>query len=205
MLLILGDRPTSSLNKTSSLSLFSQTTETQQPCLGAFNTESSQEEASANEGAGGGSIGDLVAHLLLGGGSSGQQNSLSSSSSTSSPSLPPCPPSAPLRDSSGACVQNPPVACSSAQPRCASCDPAWQGPEGFASCLRCEDGYFAFSSEGGGGDGAFGASTAGARSCLQCSSLRCGRGGCVDGRGCAACPEGLRLERRCASCPLGCV
>ena len=175
-----------------------ETRRIKQPRFGAFNTESSQEEASAD---GGGGIGDLVAHLLLGG-----QNSPSSLSPSRRQ---PCPPSAPLRDASGACVQAPSQACSSAQPRCASCDPSWKGPEGFASCLSCEEGSFAFSSayvfgEGDGGGG-FGASTAGARSCLQCAPLLCGKGGCVDGTGCAACPEGLRLERRCASCPLGCV
>ena len=185
------------------------TTKQKQPFLGAFNTESSQdEEEVSTEVGGGGGIGDLVAALLLGG---------SKSSSSSSPALPPtrCPPSAPLRDSLEACVPSPPQSCSSAQPHCASCDSSWEGPEGFASCLRCEEGFFTFSSafvSGGGGesessDGGFGSSTAGARSCLECSSLRCakGKGSCGDGKGCVACPEGLRLERKSKSAPFGCV
>ena len=204
---VVGRNPATSLNPTSLNPTFlnnNTNREPKQPCLGVFNTESSQEDEARAEAGGG--IGDLVAALLLGGASASSPSSSSSPSTLSSPA--PCPPSAPLRDSSGACVETPPQACSSAQPHCASCDPSWRGPEGFASCLGCEAGFFAFSSAfvlGGESDGGFGASTAGARSCLECSSLRCARGKCGDGRGCTACPEGLRLVRRSESAPLSCV
>lgn len=200
---------TTSEKKTRALLEKNETNKTKnhQPCLGAFNTESSSEaqelegeEREASSSGGGDGIGDLVAQLL------GRSSSPPSSSAAS-----PCPPSAPLRDSSGTCVPAPSRWCSSGQPHCASCDATWQGPEGFASCSRCLEGYFAFSSAFvfGGGEGSsgggFGASTAGARSCLSCSSLRCSDRACADGKGCSACPQGLMLERKCASCPLSCL